>query len=74
MGRIKGSKNKPKTLTEHHIDDSKSGDRNELMEGVTQLSNGGMAIQADKFKPLPDNWFSLSKVQKLEWLTANPRK
>lgn len=48
----------------------------ELREkGVTTTPNKGiLAVNADKFMPLPDNWFSLSKVQKLEWLTANPRK
>lgn len=48
-----------------------------LPEGVTEISGkgrpDGLAINADKFKPLPDNWFSLSKVDKLQWLTANPR-
>lgn len=50
-----------------------------LPEGVTELECGenrkaGLAIDTEKFKrPFPDNFFSLNKVDKLQWLTANKK-
>jgi hypothetical protein len=50
---------------------------NEVFEekgyGVTP-NKGILAVNADKFEPMPDNWFSLSKIDKLQWLAAHPRK
>jgi hypothetical protein len=48
----------------------------ELREkGVAVTPNKGiLAVNADKFEPMPDNWFSLSKIDKLQWLAAHPRK
>jgi hypothetical protein len=40
--------------------------------GITP-NKGILAVNGDKFKPLPDNWYSLSKTDKLQWLTANLR-
>lgn len=38
---------------------------------ATTPNKGILTVDADKFKPLPDDWFSLGKVAKLQWLTAN---
>lgn len=40
---------------------------------ATTPNKGILTVDADKFKPLPDDWFSLGKVAKLQWLTANRR-
>ena len=41
--------------------------------GVTP-NRGILAVNADKFDPMPDNWLSMSRVDQLKWLTAHPRK
>ena len=51
-----------------------------LPDGVTEISRslntkGGFAIDTEKFStPFPDNWDSLGKVAKLQWLTENKKK
>ena len=51
-----------------------------LPDGVIELrasekKPAGLAIDISKFElPFPSNWNEMGKVQKLEWLTANPRK
>jgi hypothetical protein len=54
----------------------------ETIDGVQELpplkgvQPSGLAIDTEKFNvpPFPSNWNEMGKVQKLEWLTANPRK
>ena len=71
-GRPPGSgKNKlvvpPKPETEFDADFKEKG------WGVTP-NKGILAVNADKFEPMPDNWLSMSRVDQLKWLTAHPRK
>lgn len=40
---------------------------------ATTPNKGILAVNADQFEEFPDNWFSLSKVDKLAWLTAHKK-
>lgn len=73
MSRPKGSKNKPKEVV---VDEPQREFEKEFREkGFGETPNKKIFVtDADKFEPLPDNYFSMSKTEKLEWLTAHPRK
>ena len=38
--------------------------------GITP-NKGILAVNADKFDPMPGDWFSMSKIAKLQWLTEH---
>lgn len=52
-----------------------------LPDGITEISRslntkGGFAIDIEKIdmSSIPDNFNTLSKIDKLKWFTAHPRK
>lgn len=38
---------------------------------ATTPNKGIFTVDADKFNPLPENWYSLSKSDAIKWLEAN---
>jgi len=52
----------------------------ELPDGIEELEPAkdrpaGLAIDIEKFEtPFPKDFFEMSKIDKLQWLTAHPRK
>lgn len=73
MGRIKGSKNKPKierldtAMTPAEIEEDA-----ELFKPENLIAK--IPFESRDETPYPSNWESLSKVDKLSWLTSNRRK
>lgn len=73
-GRPPGTgKNKPKAV---HLAEEKV----EMPEGISELKGNekrpdGFAIDCDRYNvpPFPEDWDKLSKVAKLQWLTANKK-
>jgi hypothetical protein len=67
-GRPKGSTNKKKepdpAYTEFNKEFAEKG-------YATTPNKGILAVNGDKFETFPDNWFSLSKLDKLAWLTEH---
>ena len=67
MGRIKGSKNKPKISVELPMGITKE----DWKGAVDQLHPGDFKSESI---PYPSNWDSLGKVAKLQFLTEHRKK
>jgi hypothetical protein len=90
MGRIKGSKNKPKSDPDQKV--SPKSD-NEIKQECAEISREAnekfpeifilkgrqkeyIAVRKDIIPetPYPSNWGEMGKVDRLKWLTANRQK
>lgn len=71
-GRPPGRGKKPKGLSPEV---KESAFVQEIKEkGFSETPNKGiLAIDAAKFDPQPDNWFSMSRTEKLRWLTEHKK-
>jgi hypothetical protein len=74
--RPKGSKNKPKIIIEGQLPEAEIiqiAERARDYKGNVKEYFNDIANGRDE-TPYPSNWESLSKVDKLSWLTSNRRK